>query len=114
MSILSNTNTGRKGVKVDESLLEKYGYFLKETYGNELFFKKENKWIKCNKCDDNFKFMIRIENSCSSSRVISYFVLKNINDLILADKYLFSNHNSKEFKKYKKQILTIMSERLNQ
>ena len=28
MSILSNTNTGRKGIKVDKSLLEKYGYFL--------------------------------------------------------------------------------------
>ena len=113
MSILSNTNTGRKGIKVDKSLLEKYGYFSQQTYGNELFFNKENKWIKCKKCDDKFEFMIRIENSCSSSHVISYFVLKNINDLILADKYLFLNHNSKEFKKCKKQILTIMSERLN-
>lgn len=115
MSILSSTNTGRNGVKVNAALLEKYGYFSDGVPGNEIFFCKENKWIKCKKSNDNFEFMIRINNDhlyYSSSHLLSYFVLENIDDLILADKYLFSNHNSKEFKKYKKQILKINAKRL--
>lgn len=48
--------------------------------------------------------MIKVVNKYLSFN----FIIKNVNDLILADKYLFSNHNSKEFKKYKKQILTII------
>lgn len=106
MSILSSTNTGKNGVEVNASLLEKYGYFLKEKHRDIFFFFKENKYIKLTRHYGDFEFMIRVDKNHSSFN----FIIKNVNDLILADKYLFSKHNSKEFKKYKKQILNTIIE----
>jgi hypothetical protein len=110
MSILSSTKTGKNGIEVNASLLEKYGYFLKEKHRDVFFFYKENKYIKLARYDGDFEFMIRVNNKYLSFN----FIIKNVNDLILADKYLFSKHNSKEFKKYKKQILNIILKSLNQ
>lgn len=110
MSILSSTKTGKNGVEVNASLLEKYGYFLKEKHRDVFFFYKDNKYIKLTRYEGDFEFMIKVVNKYLSFN----FIIKNVNDLILADKYLFSNHNSKEFKKYKKQILNIILENLKE
>lgn len=115
MSILSSTNTGRKGIKIDEKILNNYGYkqynvIKYKTKIHVIHFYKNDKFIWCKTDNDKIEYGINLMVDYNIFKTGSFQIL-TIDDLILVDKFLFAK-NQKEYCKYKKQILRIHAKRL--
>ena len=115
MSILSSTNTGRKGIKIDEKILNNYGYkqysiFKYNTKIHTTHLYKNDKFICCKVNNDKIEYGINLMVNYNIFKTGDFKIL-SIDDLILVDKFLFAK-NQKEYCKYKKQILRIHAKRL--
>lgn len=109
MSILSSTNTGKSSIKVNDKMLNDFGYILKSANFSNFYGREYKTFVKNNKKrihsikdikHDSLKYIITINTKES---FINYQI-KSINDLILVDKFLFSK-DPKKYKKYKKEIM---------
>lgn len=115
MSILSSTNTGRKGIRIDEKILNSYGYnnysvIKYNTKIHTIHFCKNDKFIWCKTYNDKIEYGINLMVDYNIFKTGDFKIL-TIDDLILVDKFLFAK-NQKEYCKYKKQILRIHAKRL--
>lgn len=112
MSILSSTNTGKSSIKVNDKMLNDFGYILESANFSNFYYREYKTFVKNNKKriysikdikHDSLKYLITIDTNTAFNPIKKYQI-KSIDDLNLVDKFLFSK-DPKKYKKYKKEIM---------
>ena len=107
MSIISSTNTGRRGVKITEDLLLKRGYsykgFFKNLFDCNRMYYNDKNFVMVEKYSDgsDCRVYVSIANNVNSCN----FTINNFEDLLLVESY-WNATTQKRKQKYKNKLLT--------